>query len=271
MTNIIQPGKYQHYKGNFYQVIAIGRNSETTEEMVIYQALYESEFGKNVIWTRPLKEFIEEVEWQGRTVPRYKFIPTTIDNTRLVTILDFLKEIEKLKYVERAIMTSKLDRYENSAEHSWHMGLVLLTLQDQFPGADLSKMLKMVLIHDLVEIYAGDTKPFLPQEKATQISREQEASKRLFSQLPADLNGEFTALFNEFEQQETKEAKIVKSCDKIQAMMQNVLSHGKTWKENKLGLDWIESYNKPKMLHDENFIKIYETLFQEIVEKKLSF
>jgi len=268
---MITLGKYQHYKGNFYQVLAIGRNSETTEEMVIYQALYDSEFGKNVIWTRPLKEFTEEVEWQGKKVLRYKPIPTVFDNTRMITILDFLKEIEKLKYVERAIMTSKLDRYENDAEHSWHVAMVLITLQDQFPGTDLNKMLKMALTHDLVEIYAGDAKPFRPQEKATQAALEQEAAKKLFSQLPADLNEEFTALFNEFEQQQTKEAKIVKSCDKMQAMLQNILTNGKAWKDNYLDLNWIEDYHKSHLSHDQSFLKIYEKLFQEVVEKKLSF
>ena len=67
-------GKYQHYRGNFYELIGIARHSETLEEMVVYRALYESEFGKNVLWVRPKAMFLETVEHEGKRVPRFKFI-----------------------------------------------------------------------------------------------------------------------------------------------------------------------------------------------------
>tara|TARA_Y100000310_G_scaffold171085_1_gene171274 strand:+ start:40510 stop:40728 length:219 start_codon:yes stop_codon:yes gene_type:complete len=71
---MIKPGKYQHYKGNFYRVLGIARHSETTEEMVMYQALYESEFGKGVVWVRPMEMFLEKVEFEGKEVPRFRFV-----------------------------------------------------------------------------------------------------------------------------------------------------------------------------------------------------
>ena len=78
------------------------------------------------------------------------------------------------------------------------------------------------------------------------------------------------ALFDEFEAQQTNEAKIVHSGDKLQAVAQNVLTSGKAWKEHQLGLEWIEGYHKPSMLHDQTFMKLYSILFQEIVDKKLA-
>ncbi len=78
---MIQPGKYQHYKGNFYELQGIGRHSETLEELAIYKALYNSpEFGKNAIWVRPLKMFQEEVEWEGKKVPRFRLVDEKNNN-----------------------------------------------------------------------------------------------------------------------------------------------------------------------------------------------
>lgn len=75
----IIPGIYQHYKGNLYEVIGIGHHSETLEELIVYRALYDSpEFGKNAIWVRPMAMFLEEVEWQGKKLPRFKFIKPKI-------------------------------------------------------------------------------------------------------------------------------------------------------------------------------------------------
>ena len=70
----LKPGKYQHYKGNFYELVGIARHSETLEEMVVYRALYESEFGKNVLWVRPKHMFFETVIFEGKKVPRFKFV-----------------------------------------------------------------------------------------------------------------------------------------------------------------------------------------------------
>ena len=71
---MIKPGKYQHYKGNFYQVLGVARHSESTEKMVMYKALYESEFGKNVVWVRPIAMFLENVVVDGNEVPRFRFV-----------------------------------------------------------------------------------------------------------------------------------------------------------------------------------------------------
>lgn len=70
----IKKGKYQHYKGNYYEVIGTARHSETKEKFVVYKALYDSEFGKNALWIRPIKMFLEEVEVNGKKIPRFKFV-----------------------------------------------------------------------------------------------------------------------------------------------------------------------------------------------------
>ena len=74
MNSILKPGIYKHYKGNLYEVVGVARHSETMEELVVYKALYENEFGKDSLWVRPLKMFIENVEIQGRQIPRFEYI-----------------------------------------------------------------------------------------------------------------------------------------------------------------------------------------------------
>jgi len=267
----IKLGKYQHYKGNLYEVIGEGRHSETTEEMVVYKALYESEFGKNGIGIRPKKMFFENVVVEGMEVPRFRKVETkknTAENFE--AHLAFLKEIEKLKQVERAILTSSLQRYENSAEHSWHVALFLLVFQHEFPDANLLKMLKMILIHDLVEIYAGDTPAFDMARKGNQKEREQIAAEKLYALLPSSLHEEFWALKEEFELQETPESKIARSCDNLQAMLQSILSKGITLRTNKITAAWVENYHKPYNEHHPVCKLLYEKLLSEIKEKKLS-
>ena len=133
-------------------------------------------------------------------------------NSRIDSLLSFLKEVEKYKTVERKVWTSNLNRAESNAEHSWHMAMFLLLFKKELPqDANFTKMLKMALIHDLVEIYSGDTFAFDKKGRENKKQRESEASEKLFSQLPEDLKKEFSELFNEYEGCESKESKIVKS------------------------------------------------------------
>tara|TARA_Y100000310_G_C20630378_1_gene788313 strand:- start:799 stop:1641 length:843 start_codon:yes stop_codon:yes gene_type:complete len=269
---MVKPGKYQHYKGNYYEVLGVGRHSEDLGEFVVYRALYDSpDFAYGSVWVRPKSLFTDTVIFNGEEVPHFKKVEEIkLDDERMDKIFSFLKTSEKLKQVERAIMTSPKIRYENSAEHSWHTGLLLLTIKDQFPHANLERMLKMILIHDLIEIYAGDTPAYDVKGKETQAEREKEAAKKLFFELPDNLREEFHDLFNEFEMAVTKEAKIVRSCDKIQAMLQNIITEGKTWQDNKLDLNWVEGYNKKFMVHNNTFMEIYSKLFKEVKERNLS-
>ena len=133
---------------------------------------------------------------------------------RVDKILAFLQEIEKYKTVEREMFCSNLNRAESDAEHSWHIAMFLILFENDLPkNLDMKKMLKLALMHDLVEIYAGDTFAYDKQNQATKKERESKAAKKLFSQLPKDLNKEFMNLFSEYEEIKTKEAQIVKSFD----------------------------------------------------------
>lgn len=127
---------------------------------------------------------------------------------RINKILSFLQEIEKYKTVEREMFTSNLDRRESNAEHSWHTAMFFFLFEKELPkNLDMKKMLKLALMHDLVEIYAGDTFAFDKKNQATKKERELQSAKKLFSQLPEDLHSESTDLFNEYEETKTFRSK----------------------------------------------------------------
>ncbi len=189
---------------------------------------------------------------------------------RIDRLLSFLKEIEKYKTVERKIWTSNLARAESDAEHSWHLAMFVLLFKNELPpDADFHKMLKMALIHDLVEIYAGDTFAFDTKSREGKKDRELQAARRLFSQLPDDLQREFMDLFSEYEETKTKEAKVVKSFDKIQPILQNICSEGKSWREYNIKLEEIDECKRKHMVHDEFLLRLYNRLLEEAKEKKL--
>lgn len=154
-----------------------------------------------------------------------------MDKERLKKQLEFIIEVDKLKQIYRQTLLMDGSRNENDAEHSWHLALMAMVLQEYSPKKDLdiTKVLKMLLIHDLVEIYAGDT--FCYDEKANlnKNQRELEAAERLFSILPPDQSQEFRDLWDEFEKRETPEALFAASLDRIQPLICNYLTGGHTW------------------------------------------
>lgn len=179
-------------------------------------------------------------------------------------ILSFLKEIEKYKTIERKIPCSKLDRPESDAEHSWHMAMFLILFEKDLPATlDMTKMLKLALIHDLAEIYAGDPFTFDEAARINKKEREAEAAKKLFSQLPCDLEEEMMELFNEYEECATKEAKIVRSFDKIQPILQNLCSEGKSWKDYGITYEMIDGLKRKEVEHNEIILEAYEKLMKE--------
>lgn len=192
-----------------------------------------------------------------------------IDQKRITKLVKFLREIEKLKSVKREIYFSDGTK-ENSAEHSWHVAMfgLLLTAEAE-PKADLLKVLKMSLIHDLVEIYAGDTYLFDDKGRAKKQAKEYKAAKRLFSKLPADVAKEFWALFDEFEQLSTVEAQLVKSFDYLQPHTQNLESGGSTWKKRSITAIMHDEKKRPVMTHNPLMLEIYEALHKESVRRNL--
>jgi len=153
-----------------------------------------------------------------------------MDNERLKKQIEFIVEIDKIKKICRQTLLMDGSRNENDAEHSWHLALMAMVLSEYFPhNLDLFKVIKMLLVHDLVEIDAGDT--FCYDEKANEdkAEREQKAASRIFGLLPPDQEKEFRALWEEFEEQKTSEAQFAASLDRMQPLLHNYHTKGHTW------------------------------------------
>ena len=156
-----------------------------------------------------------------------------MDPERKERILDFLLFADKAKTVERAGYVDETGRHETDAEHMWHTALwaMLLYREIDFP-VDLQHVLCLILVHDLVEIYAGDTYAYDTKGIKTQNAREEEAAGKLFSRLPEDLGRWLHDLWKEFEAAITPEARFAKALDHLQGFSQNCISKGASWKEN---------------------------------------
>jgi putative hydrolase of HD superfamily len=151
---------------------------------------------------------------------------------RLDRILEFLEVADGLKTVERAGYIADGSRHETDTDHTWHMALYALVLAgDAGVELDLARTLSMVLVHDMVEIFAGDVVVYDTAARLAAKEREVEAAERLFGLLPEDLRLRFDHLWREFETGQTDEARFARSLDRLQAFAQNVISKGKSWQE----------------------------------------
>jgi len=167
-------------------------------------------------------------------------------NKKLYKQLKFIEEIDKVKSIFRQTRLLDNSRFENDAEHSWHLAVMALVLAEysNAPGTDICKVVKMVLIHDLVEIDAGDT--FIYDEKLTESKEEREkaAAERIFGLLPDEPGTEFKNLWEEFEKRETKEAKFAAALDRLEPMLQNSKTEGHTWKKYGISRSRVLDANK---------------------------
>jgi putative hydrolase of HD superfamily len=155
-------------------------------------------------------------------------------DNRLAAQFAFLNEADRLKSVLRATTLCDGSRPENSGEHSWHLALYALTLADQAgPDVDINRVIRMLLLHDLVEIDVGDVPIHSANGTAHASSEtqaaEQRAADRIFGLLPPDIARQFRALWDEFEAAETPDARFAKSLDRVQPVMANLQSGGGTW------------------------------------------
>lgn len=149
---------------------------------------------------------------------------------RLRSQLEFLVEIGRLTAIVRGTRTADGSRRENSAEHSWHLAMFATVLAEHADSPiDVGRVVRMLLIHDVVEIDAGDTPVFGGTSASQQAAREQEAATRLFGLLPADQAATFRDLWNEFEAAETNDARFAKALDRLQPTLLNHLVGGGTW------------------------------------------
>lgn len=155
---------------------------------------------------------------------------------RLVGILDFLLLLDRFKTIERKGYVADASRRETDAEHTWHMAMFVLLLHGEIGfEADLGHTLCLVLVHDLVEIHAGDTYAYDDAGRLDQEERERAAAERLFGELPPDLGRRLQSWWLEFEAAETPEARFAKAVDRLQGFAQNCLSGGRAWRENGIG------------------------------------
>lgn len=149
---------------------------------------------------------------------------------RLEQQIAFLNEADKLKSVVRATELCDNSRYENSAEHSWHLTLYALVLSDQAgPDVDINRVIKMLILHDLVEIDAGDNPIFGEFDAGEVVAQEQIAADRIFGLLPSDIAATLRPIWEEFEAAQTPTAQFAKSLDRFQPPMQNLQSGGGSW------------------------------------------
>jgi putative hydrolase of HD superfamily len=163
---------------------------------------------------------------------------------RLQAQFTFLMELDKLKSVLRRSILSHEARRENSSEHSWHVAMMALTLIEYADQpVDPLRVLKMLLVHDVVEIDAGDVYIYDKQSNEGKVEREREAAKRIFGLLPEDQRAAFHDLWEEFEAKETAEAKFAGSCDRLIPLLHNFYAKGHSWKEHGVELASVWEIN----------------------------
>ncbi|NNE99229.1 MAG: HD domain-containing protein [Pyrinomonadaceae bacterium] len=182
---------------------------------------------------------------------------------------EFIIELEKLKSIDRKIKPVGLDRYENSAEHSWHIAIVALALGDfSNEKIDISRVVKMLLVHDIGEIDAGDVIFFDDNGKEEAKSKELESVNRIFGILPEEKRQEFFDLWDEFENGGSAEAKYARAIDRVMPILQNVNNNGQSWQEN--GIDKEQVLSKTAYIADgsevlwESISKKIEVAFEEL-------
>lgn len=187
---------------------------------------------------------------------------------RLEKQLDFALEIDKEKNIFRQTHLSGHGRRENDAEHAWHMAIMAYLLKEYAnEKVDIAKVMLMCLIHDIVEIDAGDTYAFDEEAKKTQKAREDEAKERIFSLLPPDQKKELTALFEEFEKEETAESKFARAMDNLQPLILNNSNGGNDWKEHGVSADQVYQRQMKTKYGSEILYEITDQIIKENIKK----
>ena len=187
---------------------------------------------------------------------------------KLLQQINFIKEIDKIKYIERKTRLFNSDRKENDAEHSWHLAMMTSVVAEHSDVTiDLLKVLKMVLIHDIVEIDAGDTFIYDTEKNHTNTDEERTAANRIFGMLPKEQADELISIWEEFENGETHEAKFARSMDRFEPLLQNASNNGGTWTE--FGVNYDKVFEKKKDIKEGSSLlwSYAENLINESVEK----
>lgn len=204
--------------------------------------------GRENIERQDMKQHNLGEECQGKE----NSVKESLGKERLEKQLEFLVEIDKEKEIFRQTYLADGSRKENDAEHAWHAAIMVYLLAEYAnEKIDVAKTMMMMLIHDIVEVDAGDTYAYDEKGLQTQEEREQKAAKRLYSILPKDQGDVLKALWEEFEARETKEAKFARVIDNLQPMMLNVASNGKSWDEHEVVVSKVLKRNEKTPLGSE--------------------
>ncbi len=191
-----------------------------------------------------------------------------MENKNLQKCVDFILEIEKLKTIYRQTYTVHEDRQENDTEHSWHLAVMAMLLADQADEpVDVVKVLKMVLIHDIVEIDAGDTYCYDAEGYKTKALREAAAAERIFGILPEEKGKELKDLWEEFEACESAEARFAAALDRLQPLLLNLARKGRSWHEHGITSEKVYKRNERVKDISESLGGYIYSLLDDAVDK----
>ena len=187
---------------------------------------------------------------------------------RIKKQLDFSLEIDKVKNILRQTHLSNHGRRENDAEHSWHMAIMAYLLKEYAnEEIDIAKVMLMCLIHDIVEIDAGDTYAYDEVNLETQKAREDAAKERIFSILPKEQKEELIALFDEFEAYETPESKFAHAMDNLQPLMLNNSNGGSDWREHEVTAEQVYKRQSKTKLGSEKLYEVTDKMIRENIKR----
>ena len=187
---------------------------------------------------------------------------------RLQKQLDFILEIDKEKNIFRQTHLSGHGRNENDAEHAWHMAIMAYLLQEYSnEKIDVARVMLMCLIHDVVEIDAGDTYAYDAEGLKTQKAREEAARERLYSMLPEDQKADLTAIFDEFEERKTPEAKFARALDNLQPLLLNNSNDGGDWRNHDVTAEKVYERQSRTREGSEKLFEVTDKILKENIAK----
>lgn len=187
---------------------------------------------------------------------------------RLQKQLDFILEIDKEKNIFRQTHLSGHGRNENDAEHAWHMAIMAYLLQEYSnEKIDVARVMLMCLIHDVVEIDAGDTYAYDAEGLKTQKAREEAAKERLYSMLPEDQKADLTAIFDEFEERKTPEAKFARALDNLQSLLLNNSNDGGDWRNHDVTAEKVYERQSRTREGSEKLFEVTDKILKENIAK----
>ena len=192
-----------------------------------------------------------------------------MDRQRLQQQIEFIMEIDKLKQIYRRSFITGGERHETDAEHSWHLAVMAMLLAEHVDNhaVDILKVVSMLLIHDIVEIDAGDTYCYDAQGKQDQAAREEAAADRLFGLLPSEQGSAFRDLWEEFEARESPEARFAAVLDRLQPLLLQYVTEGKSWRIHDIDSSQVRERSRGTMELSASLGQLVEEIISESIAK----